>query len=185
MPASDSKMRAVRERAVLPAKIGAPNGAARRRLPPQDVSLARRQRLRQRRIPPGGHTSAAVRHHAWRTRPGTRRRRPPAAGGDGLERRDEVAQELVEVLVALVEGQPRDRARHGRQPGGQQAHLAGPGRRRQQRAPAPLQAGVQSGQQARPIDQVPAWARHEQLGRLQLGNAGSRRRRPASSMATA
>jgi hypothetical protein len=57
------------------------------------------------------------------------------------------------------------------EPGGQQAGLAGAGRRRQQRAPTQVEAGVEAGEQPGPRDQVGAGPRHEQLGRQQ-GQAG-------------
>jgi hypothetical protein len=56
-------------------------------------------------------------------------RPPPAGRSDRLQGGDQVAEHLADVLVALVEGQPGGRAV---QPGGQQAGLAGPGRRREQ-----------------------------------------------------
>jgi hypothetical protein len=52
MPASDSKMRAVRGRAALPVKLGAPDWAALRHLPPQ--AIARRQSIVVRDTPRRG-----------------------------------------------------------------------------------------------------------------------------------
>ena len=101
--------------------------------------------------------------------------RPPACGrGDRLEGGDEVAEHLVEVLVALVEGEPGDRTVQAGDPGGQQAGLARAGRGRQQRAPGPVEAGVEAGEQPGPRDQVGAGPGHEQLGRQQgqTGGAG-------------
>jgi hypothetical protein len=50
-------------------------------------------------------------------------RRLAERGRDGLERGNEVAQELVEILIALVESEPGDRARRGCQPGSQEGGL--------------------------------------------------------------
>jgi hypothetical protein len=98
----------------------------------------------------------------------------PAGGRDRLEGGDQVAEDLANLLVALVEGEPGDRAIEPGQPGGQQAGLAGTGRRRQQRAPARIQAGVEVDQQPGPGDQVGAGPGHEQLGRQQRQARGAR-----------
>jgi hypothetical protein len=77
---------------------------------------------------------AGEHHLRWRRLGGVEPgQRPPAAfGGDRLHGGDQVAEDLADVLVALVEGDPGDRAVQPGQPGGQQAGLAGPGRRREQ-----------------------------------------------------
>ena len=58
----------------------------------------------------------------------------PRRGRDGLEGGDEIAQELVDILIALVESEPGDRARRGCQPGSQEGGLTCAGRSREQRA---------------------------------------------------
>ena len=116
----------------------------------------------------------------WR-RPGSVEpgQRPAAAGwGHRLQGGDEVAEDQAGVLVARIQREPGGRAIQLGEPSGQQAGLAGTGRRREQRTPARVQTRVQVGHQPGPRDQVGAGPGYEQLGRQQGEAGGALARRP-------